>query len=388
MKRLLCLLLALCLPLTAMAEEIPAHVTEQLYSNTGCTSITIDAEVIMPEVQAVPRYQVRLREFTEEEVFAMADALFGAHSYEGSHGYEDVINRISGRVGGRSMDFRTVEQVPYDHASDTKVALYHLYASTSLNTMTGQIDRVSALFGRGQQVGQPSFFDGTNYIVPLPETGPVGCLISREDAQKMADEAVASFAPWMSLAAVGAMQADIVAAGSEEDYVPDHQGWAFFYTRGLPLPVTYEASAPTRDYSVGVWRELITMVVDDDGIQAMKYEQPLEITQVLEEDSELLPFDKIMDVARTILPLRYSYEEGSYQDIRAQIDRVTLGYMITLSRGNAAYCEMLPVWDFFGHVEFRQIKDGDIYATWDTPFQSLLTVNAIDGTIIDRSYGY
>ena len=383
MKRFLCLLLILLFPAVGLAEGAPARVTEQLTSNTGHTLITIDAEVIVPETQAIPRYQVRLREFTEEEVFAMAEALFGKYPYTGSSGYEDRLDGVSGRLGWRDMSFQTTELVPYGDASGTLLPLYHLYISTSLSTMTGTIERVNAQLGRAQQIGKPSFFDGTNYTVALPEGGPSGCAISRADAQALTDEAVASFAPWMKLAAVGAMQADVVSDDLQSDYVQDHQGWAFFYTRDLPLPMTYESSSPTKDYNVGVWKELITLVVDDGGIEAMQYNQPLEITQVLDDDCELLSFDQIMDIARTILPLRYAYEEGSFEDIRVRIDRITLGYMVTLSRDGAAYCEIIPVWDFFGHVEFN----GNDYF-WDKPFQAMLTISAIDGTVIDRNYGY
>ena len=383
MKRILCLLLVLLLPLTALAEDIPAHVTGAFQSNSGRTNFIIDAEVVAPPFDTIPRYQVKLREFAEEEVLAMAGALFGDHPYAGSAGYEEQYDGVSGRVGWRSMSFRTDEQVPYGDAFGSMLPLYHLDVSTFLNTMTGVPEIVHAQLGRAQQIGKPSFFDGTNYLVALPEDGPIGCAMPLSDAQALTDRAVATFAPWMTLAAVGAMQADVISGDLQSDYVQDHQGWAFFYTRDLPLPVTYESSSPTRDYSVGVWRELITLVVDDDGIQAMQYEQPLEITQVLDEDCELLSFDQIMDIARTILPLRYAYEEGSFEDIRATVDRITLGYMVTLSRSGATYCELLPVWDFFGRVEFNGT---DLF--WDKPFHSLLTVSAIDGTVIDRSYGY
>ena len=383
MKRLLGLMLCLCLPWVALAESTPAHVTERLSSNTGYTSITIDAEVIAPEAQTIPRYQVKLREFSEDEVYAMAEALLGKYSYTGSSSYKDNVDRVSGRLGWRSMDFQTTEQVPYGDASGAWLPLYHLSVTTSLNTMTGAIERVNAQLGRAQQIGKPSFFDGTNYMAKLPEDGPIGCAISRADAQALTDEAVASFAPWMKLAAVGAMQAEVVSDDFQSDYVQDHQGWAFFYTRDLPLPVTYESSEPTQDYNVEVWREVITLVVDDDGIQAMQYNQPIEITQVLDDDCELLAFDQIMDIARTILPLRYAYEEGSFEDIRAKIDRITLGYMVTFSRSGTASCELIPVWDFFGRVDFN---GNDFF--WDKPFQALLTISAIDGTIIDRSYGY
>jgi hypothetical protein len=43
---------------------------------------------------------------------------------------------------------------------------------------------------------------------------------------------------------------------------------------------------------------------------------------------------------------------------------------------------MVPVWDFFGVITGA---NGDIT---DDPERSLLTINAVDGSIIDRDLGY
>lgn len=53
------------------------------------------------------------------------------------------------------------------------------------------------------------------------------------------------------------------------------------------------------------------------------------------------------------------------------VSKITLGYMRVRSMNAPDTYELIPVWDFF---------EGE--------FDSLLTVNAIDGTIIDRDYGY
>lgn len=375
MKRWLSLLLALCLPLTALAE-VPAHVTEQLYSNSGHSSITIDADVVVPDAEAIPRYQVKMREFTEAEVYAMADALFGGKAYTGDSGYQ-ITN--SGRLTWQDMALSTVETV--DTGRD-----YSLWVS-NIRDMDGSLYMVQAELSAAQVLGE-GYFQPRNRLEGIPEGGPDGCAISREDAQALADAAVASFAPHMTLADTGVMDAELV---QEKDplYLPvDHQGWGFVYTRDLPLPVTYEWQTPNNDFGEIVCREIIVITVDDNGIGSMWYESPFEITQALDENCELLPFDKIMDVARAILPLSVTWLEATYADIRLHIDRIQLGYMVVLSRGNASCCEIIPVWDFFGTEELRRTVNGEITVSNDNPFTSLLTINALDGTIIDRYYGY
>lgn len=53
---------------------------------------------------------------------------------------------------------------------------------------------------------------------------------------------------------------------------------------------------------------------------------------------------------------------------------------------------MIPVWDFFGKITYQTEEPGkavqDPEMTEDYLGQSFLTINAIDGSIIDRSAGY
>ena len=383
MKRLVCLLLVLLLPLTALAEDTPARVTEQLYSNTGNTSITIDADVFAPYAEAVPRYQVRLREFTEEEVYAMADALFGGRAYT-SDGYENFYNNETNKYMGRDMFVETIETVDTHRGVDSPV--YQLWVS-SWHVASDMLDLVQAELSGPQIIGENYFFP-TVWLNHVPEDGPHSCAISQEDARALANAAVARFAPYMTLAAEGMVESEKIQAGNPVDLILEHQGWGFAYTRDLPLPMTFEFTTPSNDYGWPVCRETIIIAVDDEGIRSMRFENPFEITQVLDESCELLPFEQIMDIARTIFPLSTGWLESSYGDVREYIDHIKLGYMVMLSRDNAAYCEVVPVWDFFGRRECRMERDGEIISDNDFPFHSLLTINAIDGTIIDRKYGY
>ena len=46
-----------------------------------------------------------------------------------------------------------------------------------------------------------------------------------------------------------------------------------------------------------------------------------------------------------------------------------------------AHYQLIPVWDFFG----RRILNDQVYDQYNN---ALLTINAMDGTVIDRQYGY
>ena len=71
---------------------------------------------------------------------------------------------------------------------------------------------------------------------------------------------------------------------------------------------------------------------------------------------------------------------------KVTIDRITLGYARIYDPGMDSTVGLLvPVWDFFGTNKFT--IDGES-RTQDDPAHSLLTINAADGTVISRDYGY
>ena len=376
MKRLLCLLLVLFLPLTSLAEGAPTHVTEQLSSNTGHTTITIDADVIVPETQAIPRYLVRRREFTAAEIHAMANVLFGGRDYVGDEDFYTHLNpeMPNTRFESAYMNLETVEL-------RDGWPLYWLFAQQQYKMADHSLMMASVEFAPSGD----AYYRNSGFSA-VPEGGAIGCAITLEEAREKANAAVAGFAPQLTLTGEGVMW---VCSGGDTDARKEtqrYQGYAFGYTRNLPLPVLYEETHLQGDYSNVVCKDQLITVVDDNGIYWMNYEHPYEIIETLEEDCELLSFDKILDVSRAIFPLRYLPYESQYADIRLHVDRITLSSMEVLSRNHPEQCEVIPVWDFFGTAEFRKKTNGKISAEEDTPYSSLLTINALDGTIIDRSY--
>lgn len=370
MKRLICLLTVLFLPLTALAETIPAHV-----SSASRISVTIDAEVVAPEAEAIPRYQATLREFTEEEVRAMAAVLFGDRPYTGDSGYQDELSHTD-RLIGRAMRFETVAQVQTGDPWGSVRPAYSLFAYTQYPFRNSLIDRIYVEFQQEVPAGEGCFSVYDDGIDPIPAEGLTGCQISLEDARSLADAAVGKFAPWMTLASVGTTWAMIDAS---DGWIPDHQGWAFVYTRDLPLPMTYEPNDLYNSHGLVISPEYIKLVVDDDGIQGMRYEHPLEIMQVLQENCRLLPFDEIMYAAEP--HLYYTWETSDYPEMHASIDKIMLGYMVTYD------LEIIPVWDFFGTLDMRAGENCGNPLGDQRFYQSLLTISALDGAEIDRLYG-
>lgn len=121
-----------------------------------------------------------------------------------------------------------------------------------------------------------------------------------------------------------------------------------------------------------VFKECIVFTVNENGIASMQYFNPMENAGLMAENVALLSFDKVYEAG-------CNYLEAIADDIGITDapKTVTIGRIeLNLARVQDPMAEnsytMLPVWDF------------RIGTTGDT----LVTVNAIDGSIIDRATGY
>lgn len=90
-----------------------------------------------------------------------------------------------------------------------------------------------------------------------------------------------------------------------------------------------------------------------------------------------------MQTATQMLPLKWAYHEHTWEETTSKnmrVESITFGYTRVLMKDAPTRYMMVPVWDFFGYFEASGANKAEDY--------SLLTINAIDGSVIDREYGY
>ena len=170
--------------------------------------------------------------------------------------------------------------------------------------------------------------------------------------------------------------------------------WEMQYTRNIGgVPVAYTgysvglpdlpagASAAEAVY-IAPWNyEKLNFYVNDDGIVGMDWQSPCQLTDTVTEDAALMDFADVTDIFQKMFAVKYDGE-----DMDVTIDAVRLSYM-RVSEQDKNYTGLLvPVWDFYGSQTWT-LGNGEPYTFYD-PDASLLTINAIDGSIIDRSLGY
>ncbi len=167
--------------------------------------------------------------------------------------------------------------------------------------------------------------------------------------------------------------------------VPERCCWELHYTRELGgVPITYTDDSwvavtmtPGGSYQAPWPYESIVFYVNDDGIVGMKWLSPYEIGDAVTADSALLGFGDVMGVFEKMYIVD---NDGAEEDVI--VSDIRLGYARVLKQDETGVGLLVPAWDFFGTVT----DAGG--AVFDDPDRSLLTINAIDGSIIDRAAGY
>ncbi len=171
-------------------------------------------------------------------------------------------------------------------------------------------------------------------------------------------------------------------------------GYKFFFTRKVNnIPITYTASyggsiEDMESTTVPWGYEVCTVIVGDDGVQEVEIMNPYDIGETQTENAKLMDFDSIVKIYEQMMEVSNA-DITQYEKQRTyHVKRITLGYSrIYDPNADNTSGLLVPVWDFFGGFDIEaddySQKDSGTYST-----ESFMTINAIDGTIIDRGLGY
>lgn len=231
--------------------------------------------------------------------------------------------------------------------------------------------------------------------------------ISWEEAQKTADEKVAKLnIPDMEVNAseyVIEMRSD-GSSGSPQREDMTNVGYAFHYTRKLnQIPITYTVVSGggkenQSDETVPWSYETLDIYVTKEGIDEITFQNQYDMGETKAENLELMPFSEIMDIYEKMMIVQNADvlvdQSDSGGDVgeplqarNYYVKEIKLGYTrIYDPQSNGRKGLLVPVWDFFG--QYEQSYDGDTMTMVNDVNKSFVTINAVDGTVIDRFIGY
>ena len=349
--------------------KVPERVTEDLVSEKGICHLTVDADIIMPQVTQVDIIEDIPRVFTEQEALQFVEQFQGEQQWK----YVILGDIYKGEAPEQSL--RSGE-MGYDlWIEPTETDQGHIKIQYSVNKNTGQPGWRPSMEYRNTD----NSMDSTETMYPLTEGKAQDCTISLEEAIALADAEVEQLVADYRVAHYGQL-------GAWSSAKPKRQFYVLHYTRklqGVPVNDTYGGSF----YDVG--QELITVIVNDEGVCYLEYANPYGVGETLQKDVELLSFEEIWDIFTNVGMLKLkeleAYEEVNRNDV--EIYEIRFGYMAVLQVDGRLY--YTPVWDFYGRG-YLAGTGAWMHAEENEPLENeaFLTVNAVTGTIINREIGY
>lgn len=134
-------------------------------------------------------------------------------------------------------------------------------------------------------------------------------------------------------------------------------------------------------YTKKVWpTEKIEFRINDSGIVGFDYTAPLKITEVVVDKAAMKSFEDVCDIFKKMSVVTNATE---YSKVQLDVERIALGYCQVSEPETFDTGLLVPVWDFVGRKIY--LDDLSMKNELNT---ILLTINAVDGSIIDRGLGY
>ncbi len=163
----------------------------------------------------------------------------------------------------------------------------------------------------------------------------------------------------------------------------------------------YAASEESNPDTVAWELENIYLDVGKDGILSFDWTAPSTQPVVQQAQSALLPFEEIASIANTMLPevivgpketplTQLDQYNGFDTRMDVDITKVSLSLMRIRDKGSLQGT-IVPVWDFWGTSDWYDAEPnayGYQEKGMNYEYRPMLTLNAVDGTVVNRQLGY
>lgn len=158
---------------------------------------------------------------------------------------------------------------------------------------------------------------------------------------------------------------------------------------GVPVTYFYDCEGTStfaESYAYPWTQEVIEVYVNNHGVVGVMWENAGTLTDTINQNVTLLSWKYIQNIAAQQF---HRKEIGQYMiggltdEAIIKIDKITLGMMRVAKKNTSGEYMYIPVWDFFGDYVYQ--RDSDSYSERAC---SMLTINTIDGSIIDRGSCY
>lgn len=424
----------------------PASVQRTITDESGLITVRIDADVAVPDASVAPVYKVFAADFSQETVSLLFERLCsGRGMTQTADGmtkrqleaeiatWEEAIKHISGEnlqnAKQRMAYLKTL--VPSAPVEQTRTpSTGQLREGALRNPYTG------AVFAKNtcvDAIGEDGFWfrvqnnndlkapyrfaDGSEY--PVKRNALLSAHRQLDDtysqfgqhaAMRIADETSVPEAAVGKLSATPAEARKTVEAllmgtdmqiaavyltddenrGSYDDAVGPAVHYAYLFRAArrigdMRLSPIDGMPANKDDYA---WaHESLSILLDDSGVLSFWWESPYTVGERLTEDTQLIPFAEAMRVFERMILVDLA-DYTAYQTVKRSIDipisHMELAYVRVYDSDAFDSGMLIPAWVFYG---LDTARHGEGVALDGTPL-AVMTINAIDGSVIDIDKGY
>lgn len=360
----------------------PQQYTADFASENGRLKVHCDAKIEIPSVEQVSTYLVSQSDMTPEQMETFARVFSDGEIYDGESYPAEKRAADFGRMSANLE--KNLQSAIVERADGSKYDLFYKSMDSTPNMMELQMDAA----GRDAISWNPR----TSMSSLTEEEALSLAAITQQEAQVLAKEKVAELG-------IPGMEEALVQLGTHMDmhgdeFTIDNAGWLINFTRtidGIPVTYTSEQGGAYEDMEseFETWGyEWLQAAVNGDGIQMAQCYNIYDIGEKTAENVQLISFDEVSQIFRQMMLMKSADTDRETREY--QIDRITFGYTrIYDPTVDSRSGLLVPVWDFFGsYCEKAEYEGESVEYISDSADISHLTINAMDGSIIDRSLGY
>lgn len=419
------------------AYTFPKKFTGDWTGQEGKLTIHADAQVVAELGTALPTATVKPREFNQEDVDNLLKVLLKG---EPLYSHVQTKQELQGHLDYiNSPDWTSDPGKPSDPAS-LEARRKELNAWYTAEIAKAPEEK-PILHGFSDSddpkwIGGTATVDGTEWEVSIrndTDYGWTSAYIERTDYKyrdytiplpdASKEESIAQGNALMQ--ALGLQNFVLTDAQQWNVELPGDNGiWRLYYAptvNGFPVPGVRQDTTQTHDGTVyhdyqywdyackdsenpdtvSWYLENILLDVGKDGVLCFAWTAPSTQPVVQQAQSALLPFEEIASIANTMLPevivgpketplTKLDQYNGFDTRMDVDITKVSLSLMRIRDKGSLQGT-IVPVWDFWGTSDWYDAEPnayGYQEKGMNYEYQPMLTLNAVDGTVVDRQLGY
>lgn len=407
----------------------------ELTSKKDKLSVYADAQILLPSSE-LPVVRVRPVEFTLEQVKRFAEVLMGSDAKfvefnedkQTKAAYERKIENLRAGIENWEEIGQYVFDMQYYSKEEAERALSELlikvadapdslpaitpnfvWSKPHISTQNGEIEHNNTCLtlwsmpddatysllnvdNSRELIGSADLKYIRDSAIPMDElnyeTADIASIISipKEDAYALAEQTIESMR--LDNFTCSAEQG-IFYRGAIDEKLP---AYLFMFTRQIDnVSETYTSAGETTDsYNTPWYYEKVYILTDEKGVLRVEYHNPNDIVETVMAETELLPFDQIQSIfEKMVVIVNNEVDDNPMWEASGKMEyhitTVRLG-LVSIREQDEDVGLLVPAWDFMGYAQGRMSSNQQWAKTNTNELKSFLTINAIDGSIIDRGY--